>query len=151
MWTPARLNAVLGSIVVTIGAWLVWGGLPLLWAATLALGVTEKAIRVRVIWRGRTIGAVWAWSTLLLGLTSLAWPIVTMVQIRMTSAQPSDEEMGAILAAVLFGVFSSVFWISFAYGLFRRVSRQVEGASAHSRILTNGTGEQQGRKHGTRD
>jgi hypothetical protein len=32
--------------------------------------------------------------------------------------------MGAILNAVLFGLFSSVFWISFAFGLFKREQRK---------------------------
>ena len=45
-----------------------------------------------------------------------------MIHLRLTTNQPSDEDMGLILNAVLFGLFSSVFWISFAYGLFKRTS-----------------------------
>lgn len=73
-----------------------------------------------LLWRARTIGLVWAWSTLLLGLECFAWPIITMVQIRSAGTQPSDEEMGTILSAVLMGLFSAVFWIAFSYGLFKR-------------------------------
>jgi hypothetical protein len=71
-------------------------------------------------WRGRTIGLVWAWSTLFLGVESFLWPIITMAQIRSVTAQPSDEQMGTILSAVLMGLFSAVFWIAFSYGLFKR-------------------------------
>lgn len=115
-WTP-QLNAVLGTVVVTIGGGLLWGSLPVWWNVILFCGVLSF-----LLWRGHTIGAVWAWSTLLLGIESLAWPIVTMVHVRLTTNQPSDEDMGLILNAVLFGLFSSVFWISFAYGLFKRKS-----------------------------
>jgi hypothetical protein len=73
---------------------------------------------------------VWAWSTFLLGSESLAWPITTMVQLRTSSSQPSDEEMGVILNAVLFGHFSSVFWISFAFGLYKREQRSDPTSSA---------------------
>ena len=51
----------------------------------------------------------------------MAWPIVTMIQIRMGGSQPTEEQMGTILNAVLFGLFSSVFWVTFAFGLFKRV------------------------------
>src|ERR1051325_1101007 len=43
---------------------------------------------------GRTIGLVWAWATLLLGVESLAWPIITMVQISSITTEPNDEQMG---------------------------------------------------------
>jgi hypothetical protein len=43
-----------------------------------------------------------------------------MVQIRMGGSQPTEEQMGTILNAVLFGLFSSVFWVTFAFGLFKR-------------------------------
>lgn len=114
MVTPP-LNALLGSLVVTVGFWFIWGALPIAWSLAIALGVAGF-----LAWQGRTIGLVWAWSTLLLGLESLAWPIATMVQVRLTTAQPTDEQMGEILNAVLFGLFSSVFWIAFAFGLFKR-------------------------------
>ena len=73
-----------------------------------------------LVWRGRSITLVWAWSTLLLGLACFAWPIVTMLQIRSAGGEPSEAEMGAILSATLMGLFSACFWIAFAYGLFKR-------------------------------
>jgi hypothetical protein len=112
-WT-LRLNAALGSLVVATGAWLAWEALA---------GVGGLAILVIagcfLLWRGRTIRVIWAWSTLFLGIECLAWPILTMLRIRLTTAQPSDEEMGTILSAVLMGLFSAVFWIAFSYGLFK--------------------------------
>ncbi|MGQ0811450.1 MAG: hypothetical protein ACT4OO_09540 [Nitrospiraceae bacterium] len=118
MWTT-QLNAVLGSVVVTVGVWLVWGAVPLAGLVTLAL-----ALAGFLVWRGNTVAQVWAWSTLFLGLSSFAWPLVTMIRVRLDAPQPTDEQMGTILNAVLFGLFSGVFWISFAYGLFKRTARQ---------------------------
>ncbi len=118
MWL-ARLNAVLGSLVVTLGLWLMWGELPLLLVVALALGSAGF-----LVWRATSLAAVWAWVTLLVGLESLAWPLVTMVQIRMTGPEPSEEQIGLILTAVLFGVFSSIFWLTFSYGLFQCIKRK---------------------------
>src|SRR5512134_1247572 len=126
IWTP-RLNAGLGSMVVAVGAWLAWDSLSGLGAILVMAGVA-----IFLLWRGRTIGLVWAWSTLLLGLECFAWPIITMVRIRSATAQPSDEEMGTILSAVLMGLFSAVFWIAFSYGLFKRTQGEGAGAAAGS-------------------
>ncbi len=117
------INAVLASFVVIVGAWLIWGPFSLGWSLAAASGLL-----LFLLWRGTTIGTIWAWSTLLLGVESLAWPITVMVQMRGSSSQPSDQEMGLVLNAVLFGLFSSVFWISFAFGLFRREQRAGESA-----------------------
>ncbi|KXK05166.1 MAG: hypothetical protein UZ03_NOB001001059 [Nitrospira sp. OLB3] len=62
-----------------------------------------------------------AWTALGLGIESMAWPIATMVQIRLAGNEPSDEQMETILNAVLFGLFTSVFWVTFAFGLFKRI------------------------------
>ncbi len=113
MWTP-QLNAVLAAIVVTIGFWIVWGELPAMVAALSAFGLA-----VALAFLGRTIAAVWAWATLLLGLESLAWPIMTMWQLRGLGPQPSDEAMSQILTAIVGGLFSSIFWLTFAIGIFR--------------------------------
>ena len=43
-----------------------------------------------------------------------------MVQLKSATTAPSDEEMGTVLSAVVLGLFASVFWISFSYGLFKR-------------------------------
>lgn len=126
-WATA-INAVLATLVSTIGAWLIWGPIPIGWSLAIACGIL-----LFFLWRGTTIGMVWAWSTLLLGMESLAWPVTTMIQIRASSSQPSDEEMGIILNAVLFGLFSSVFWISFAFGLFRREQPAEKPSSQDSR------------------
>lgn len=116
-WSP-QLNALLGSLVVAAGAWLAWESFSP-WEIVFVAGAAAGLL----LWQGRTIGLVWAWATLLLGLESLAWPIMTMVQVRSITMEPTDEQMGAILSAVLTGIFSAVFWITFAYGLFKRASR----------------------------
>jgi hypothetical protein len=116
LWTP-QVNALLGSVVVAVGAWLAWDQLSLAGA-----GVIFAAMAWFLIWRGTTIGLVWAWSTLFLSVESFLWPILTMAQIRSVTAQPSDEQMGIILSAVLMGIFSAVFWAAFSYGLFKRAA-----------------------------
>jgi hypothetical protein len=126
LWTP-QLNAVLGSLVVTVGAWLAWDAL----SGLGALGVMIAAA-IFLLWRGRTIGLVWAWSTLFLGLECFAWPVMTMVKIRSGTSEPSDEEMSTILSAVLMGLFSAVFWIAFSYGLFKRVGGEEPDTTAPS-------------------
>ncbi|HET9395955.1 MAG TPA: hypothetical protein VFO36_07855, partial [Nitrospiraceae bacterium] len=112
-WT-LRINAALGSLVIAMGAWLAWEGLA---------GVGGLMILVIagcfLVWRGRTLRLIWAWTTLFLGIECLAWPIITMLRIRSATTQPSDEQMGTILSAVLMGLFSAVFWIAFSYGLFK--------------------------------
>jgi len=115
-WTP-QVNALLGSVVVAVGAWLAWDRLP-----PSGAGLIFAAMIGFLAWRGKTIGLVWAWSTLFLGIESFLWPILTMAQIQSSSAQPSDEQMGTILSAVLMGLFSAVFWMAFSYGLFKRAS-----------------------------
>jgi hypothetical protein len=122
-WSP-QLNALLGSLVVAAGAWLAWDSFSP-WEVFLVAGCVVGFL----IWQGRTIGLVWAWATLLLGLESLAWPIVTMVQVRSTTTEPTDEQMGTILSAVLMGLVSAVFWITFSYGLFKRTSQPITDSS----------------------
>jgi len=124
MWTR-QFNAVLGGLAVTIGFWLTWGEMPLALAFAVALCTVAF-----LIWQCSSIAIVWAWSTFLLGVESLAWPIVTMVQVRLTAAEPTDEQMGRILTAVLFGLFSSIFWLTFAYGIFKWVWRKEAEAAA---------------------
>jgi hypothetical protein len=118
-WSP-QLNALLGSLVVAAGAWLAWDSFSP-WEIFLVAG----GVAGFLIWQGRTIGLVWAWATLLLGLESLAWPIVTMVQLRSTATELTDEQMETILSAVLTGLFSTVFWITFSYGLFKRAGQPI--------------------------
>jgi hypothetical protein len=122
-WNP-KLNALLGSLVVAAGAWLAWDSLSP-WGVVLVAGCAAGFL----IWQGRTIGLVWAWATLLLGLESLAWPIVTMVQVRSTTTEPTDEQMGTILSAVVTGLLSAVFWITLSYGLFKRAGQPIVASS----------------------
>jgi hypothetical protein len=122
-WTP-QLNALLGSLVVATGAWLAWDSFSL-WEVFLVAG----GVAGFLIWQGRTIGLVWAWATLLLGLESLAWPIITMVQIRSTTMEPTDEQMGTILSAALTGLLSAVFWVTISYGLFKRAGQPIAASS----------------------
>jgi len=116
-WSP-QINALLGSVVVAVGAWLAWDAFSIWQIALLTVSVAGF-----LVWQGRTIGMVWAWATLLIGLESLAWPIATMVHIRSLTMEPNDEQIGTILSAVLTGLFAAVFWITFSYGLFKRASR----------------------------
>ncbi len=113
-WTP-QLNALLASCVVAVGAWLAWDGLSPTGALLVAVCVAGW-----LLWRGQTIGRVWAWATFLLGLESFSWPVLTMVQINMATANPTEEQMGTILSAIVAGLLSAVFWVSFSYGLFKR-------------------------------
>jgi hypothetical protein len=112
------LNLLLGTLVAVVGFWLVWDTvspfLVLGWAFLVGLFLWVKA---------ESITEVWAWSTLLLGLESFAWPLVLMIQLKGGSEALPEAEMGTILSAVVLGLFSSVFWISFSYGLFRRAWR----------------------------
>jgi hypothetical protein len=135
------INALLATVVTTIGAWLVWGPLSIGWSLVVACGIL-----LFLLWRAATIGAVWAWSTLLLGVESLAWPVTTMVALRASSSQPSDEEMGMVLTAVLFGLFSSVFWTTFSFGLFKREQRGQESSSPDS-PPASGTQNTRSRRH----
>jgi hypothetical protein len=91
-----------------------------------------------------SITQLWAWSTLLLGLESFAWPVVLMIQHRSGGKSLPESEMGTILSAFVLGLFSSVFWISFSYGLFKR-ARMRDGAqgaeqAAASRASTKNNG-----------
>jgi len=119
------LNVLLGTAVDTVGFWLIWGDIsPFIvvgWASVVGLFLWVMA---------ESISKVWAWSTLLLGIESLVWPIVLMVQLKGTSDTVPESEMGTMLSAVVLGLFSSVFWVSFAYGLFNR-SRTAD--SPHSK------------------
>lgn len=110
-----QLNAVLGSLVVVIGLWLLVGAFPIAWGviATLILALL-------LAWKCPSIGYIWSVSTFLLGLESLAWPVSQMVDIRKLGPEPPLEDLQRIFTAVLFGLFSGVFWMIFAYGIFKR-------------------------------
>lgn len=113
------LNLFLGTLVAVVGFALLWGGnvspaVVVGWALTVGL----------FLWfMTKSITELWAWSTLLLGLESFAWPLVLMIQLRGEAEALPESEMGTILSAVVLGLFSAVFWISFSYGLFKRARR----------------------------
>lgn len=113
------LNLFLGTLVAVVGFALLWGGsvspaVVVGWALTVGL----------FLWfMTKSITELWAWSTLLLGLESFAWPLVLLIQLRGEAEALPESEMGTILSAVVLGLFSAVFWISFSYGLFKRARR----------------------------
>jgi hypothetical protein len=117
-WTP-QLHALLGGLVIAMGIFVMWEQAALL--LTVLIGAAATTF---LLWKGRSIGTVWAWTTLGLGLESMTWPIVTMVQLRISGSQPTEEQMETILNAVIFGLFTSVFWVTFAFGLFKRLREQ---------------------------
>lgn len=112
------LNCFLGILVAVVGFWLIWGTL----APVIVLG---WALLVGAfLWlKAESITEIWAWATLLLGVESFAWPVVLMIQLKGPSESLPEAEMGTILSAVVLGLFASVFWISFSYGLFKRAWR----------------------------
>ena len=110
-----QLNAVLGSLTVTVGLWLLVEALPIPMGIALAIGLA-----ILLAWKSSSIGLIWATSTLLLGVESLAWPIMEMADLQKLGAEPPLEELERIFTAVLFGLFSGVFWMTFAYGIFKR-------------------------------
>ena len=125
------LNLSLGTLVVSVGFWLIWGGtvsvaIVVGWALTVALFLWSMT---------KSITEVWAWSTVLLGLESFAWPLVLMIQLRGQAESLPESEMGTILSAVVLGLFSSVFWVSFSYGLFKR-ARQSDSSLSEKQTAT---------------
>jgi hypothetical protein len=109
------LNLFLCVIVTTVGFWILWGT-----AWPLVIAGWALAAGGFLWWRARSIAELWAWATLGLGLESFISPILVMTQLKQASETPSEEELGTILSAIVLGLFSSVFWISFSYGLFKR-------------------------------
>jgi hypothetical protein len=127
MWIRS-LNALLGSLVLTMGLWIVAGELspP---AAVAVYGLIAGAL-------GRLCSsnsAIWAWTTLLFGAESLAWPISMMVRIKLAGVDPTEQQMQDMLTAILFGLFSSIFWFTFAFGLFKRTWKPEGSAQESSR------------------
>jgi len=110
-----QLNAVLGSLTVTVGLWLLIGALPVPIGIAVGLGLA-----ILLAWKCPSIGYIWAISTLLLGVESIAWPIMQMADLQQLGPEPPIEELERIFTAVLFGLFSGVFWMTFAYGIFKR-------------------------------
>ncbi|MEC4680079.1 MAG: hypothetical protein VST67_05195 [Nitrospirota bacterium] len=110
-----QLNAVLGSLTVIVGLWLLIGAIPVPIGIGLAI-----SLAILLAWKCPSMGYIWAICTLLLGVESMAWPMMQMADLQKLGPEPPLEEMERIFTAVLFGLFSGVFWMTFAYGLFKR-------------------------------
>lgn len=127
------LNAALGSLVATFGLWLVWGEAPV-----IALVVVALLLGVLLSWASASLSAVWAWTTALLGVESLAMAVVTMIQGKLVGREPTEEEMVSMLTAMLFGLFSSIFWLTFSYGIFKKFVRADPKSSTEDRTMRRG-------------
>lgn len=110
-----QVNAVLGSLIVTVGLWLLVGALPI--PVGIALGLGLAAL---LAWKCPSIGYIWSICTLLLGVESMAWPMLQMADLQQLGPEPPMEELEKIFTAVLFGLFSGIFWMTFAYGIYKR-------------------------------
>jgi hypothetical protein len=128
-----QLNAAVGSLVVTFGLWLVWGEAPVIILAAVAV-----VLGVLLSWGSASLAAVWAWTTALLGLESFALAVVTMVQGKLADREPTEEEMVSILTAMLFGLFSSIFWLTFSYGIFKKFVRAPSEAPPQVHTIRRG-------------
>ena len=125
------LNLSLGTFMTTVGFWLIWGGAV---SPVIVVGWTVS-VGLFLWFMTKSITELWAWSTLLLGLESFAWPFALMVQLRGEAESLPESEMGTILSAIVLGLFSSVFWISFSYGLFKR-ARKLDPAQSEEQVVT---------------
>ncbi len=120
--TPTLVvNAVLGAMAVTVGLWFLQGDLSSSVTIVIIVGLTILYAKVCP-----TAAHVWMWSTLLLGLESLAWPFQLLGELEQYGAEPPIEEMSKVFTAVLFGVFSGIFLLTFAYGIYRRIQPKTE-------------------------
>ena len=120
--TPTLVvNAVLGAMAVTVGLWFLRGDLSSSVTVVIIVGLTILYTKVCP-----TAAHVWMWSTLLLGVESLAWPFQLIGELEQYGAEPPLEEMSKVFTAVLFGVFSGIFWLTFAYGIYRRTQPKTE-------------------------
>ncbi len=134
------INTVLGAIAVTVGLWFLQGGLSSSVTIVMIVGLTVLYAKVCP-----TAAHVWMWSTLLLGLESLAWPFQMVGELEQFGPEPPLEEMQRVFTAVLFGVFSGVFWLTFAYGVYRRIQSKAE-APSHPEALSANQAKAQRRK-----
>ena len=131
--TPVFLiNAVLGAIVVTVGLWFLQGDLSSSITVVMIVGFTILYAKVCP-----TTGHIWMWSTMLLGLESLSWPFQMVGELEQFGPEPPLEDMQRVFTAVMFGVFSGVFWLTFAYGIFRRIRPKVEDPSSIEPLSAN--------------
>ena len=132
-YTPLFLiNAVLGAMAVTVGLWFLQGDLSSSITVLMIVGLTILYAKVCL-----TAWHIWMWSTLLLGLESLSWPFQMMGELQQFGPEPPIEEMSKVFTAVLFGVFSGIFWLTFAYGIYRRIQPKVQDPSSAEPLTAN--------------
>ncbi len=110
-----QVNAVLGSLIVTVGLWLLVGALPVPVGIVVAIGLA-----ILLAWQCPSIGYIWSICTLLLGIESIAWPMMQMADLQKLGPEPPMEDLERIFNAIIFGLFSGVFWMTFAYGIYKR-------------------------------
>ena len=137
------LNRSLGTLVTAVGFWLIWGGT----VSPVVVSGWTVSVGLFLWFMTESITELWAWSTLLLGLESFAWPLVLMIQLRGQADSLPESEMGTILSAVVLGLFSSVFWISFSYGLFKR-ARKLDSALSEEQVVMVPTSRANKKKKG---
>lgn len=125
------IHAVLGSLTVTIGLWMLVGG-PMLAMLVICLGAFTFCF-ARFC---PTPSHVWVSSTLLLGVESLAWPFVVIAAMPDLGPEPPLEDMQRVFTAVLFGLFSGVFWLTFSYGIYRRIQNRLHVVESVSSSIT---------------
>ena len=92
--TPTLLvNAVLGAMAVAVGLWFLQGDLSSSATIFIIVGLTILYAKVCP-----TAAHVWMWSTLLLGVESLAWPFQLVGELEQYGAEPPIEEMSKVLS-----------------------------------------------------
>ena len=98
------VNAVLGAMAVTGGLWFLQGG--------LSLGATVVVVVGLMVAFAKTcpgVAHVWMWSTLLLGLESLAWAVSDVRRtstIRSRAASRRDEQ--GLYSGLVRGIFRNI-------------------------------------------
>src|SRR2546428_4529837 len=113
-WT-LKLNAVAAGVVVAFGFTMAWNPIPVSWAVLAGLGFTAL-----LVWLGTTPKHVWAWACLFLGLESLSWPAVQMINLQMSGlTEPNEHHMVELLHAVVFGFIFASFCLTIASRHFR--------------------------------
>ena len=119
-------------MAVTVGLWFLQGDLSSSITVLMIVGLTILYAKVCL-----TAWHIWMWSTLLLGLESLSWPFQMMGELQQFGPEPPIEEMSKVFTAVLFGVFSGIFWLTFAYGIYRRTQPKVQDPSSAEPLTAN--------------
>ena len=119
------LNAVVGGMAVAVGLWFLRGDLSSAMTVLTVVGCTVVFIKMCP-----TIAHVWMYTTFLLGVESIAWPLQMMGELQTLGPEPPMEDMQRIFTAVLFGMFSGVFWLTFAYGIYRRTRPKTDSMEA---------------------